>query len=461
MLQMKNKLLITTLLLSTISMAQQDATVLTVDGQSVSRGEFEAIYKKNNKDADVNKEALDEYMELFINYKLKVREAESLGMDTIKKFQTELAGYRTQLARPYLIDRELNESLLREAYERRKQEVRASHILIQIPGDQTAVDTTEAWKKVMQIRERVVSKGEDFAAVAKAESDDPSAKSNGGDLGYFTALQMVYPFENMAFGTATGEVSNPVRTRFGYHLLKVVDKRPAQGEIKAAHIMVRSVETDSEDRKADATKRINEVYALIQAGKDDFGDLALKFSEDPGSSANGGELPQFGTGKMVSEFEKAAFALKNDGDVSKPFRTEYGWHIVKRISYKPVAPFDEIKAELKTKIAKDTRADITKKSFINKLKKEYGYEAYVKNREKLVKKGFVTTDLFTKGASENDTVVRANANLGTVTLGGNGYDRSLNGVIKNGVLVNVRSRQYSDLAESVDDTVVVRQSMAE
>ena len=169
---------------SITALAQDDRVVLTVDGQDVTVSEFEAIYKKNNKDADVTKEALDEYMELFVNYKLKVREAESLGMDTIKKFQRELAGYRGQLARPYLIDRRLNETLLKEAYERRQNEVRASHILVSIGGEQLPSDTLVAWNRIQKLRERVTTGGEDFSGVAKSPggSDDPSAKNNAGDL---------------------------------------------------------------------------------------------------------------------------------------------------------------------------------------------------------------------------------------------------------------------------------------
>jgi peptidyl-prolyl cis-trans isomerase SurA len=216
-----------------------DPVLMTVDGQSVSKAEFEAIYKKNNKEVSVTREALDEYLELFINYKLKVREAEMLGMDTITKFRNELDGYRKQLARPYLIDRELNEALLREAYDRSQQEVRASHILITVAPDASPEDTLAAWRKITAMRERVM-KGEDFGALAKASSEDPSAAKNSGDLGWFSALQMVYPFENAAFNTPVGEVSTPVRTRFGYHILKVAGKRPARGQVKVAHVMLRS-----------------------------------------------------------------------------------------------------------------------------------------------------------------------------------------------------------------------------
>ncbi|HRN38472.1 MAG TPA: peptidylprolyl isomerase, partial [Flavobacteriales bacterium] len=180
-----------------------DPVLMTVDGQPVSRSEFEAIYKKNNKDAPVTKEALDEYLDLFINYKLKVRAAEAAGLDTAVKFKTELMGYRQQLARPYLIDRGLNDQLMQEAFARKGEEIRASHILVSLAPDASPEDTLAAWKRIMALRARVAA-GEDFAKVAQGPggSDDPSVKTNGGDLGYFSVLQMVYPFETAAYGTA-------------------------------------------------------------------------------------------------------------------------------------------------------------------------------------------------------------------------------------------------------------------
>ncbi|HRF82329.1 MAG TPA: peptidylprolyl isomerase, partial [Flavobacteriales bacterium] len=237
-----------------------DPVIMTVDGKPVSRSEFEAIYKKNNKEAPVTKEALDEYLDLFINYKLKVREAEALGMDTIGKFKSELDGYRKQLARPYLIDRELNDALMKEAYARMQEEVRAAHILVQVDAEASPEDTMIAWKRINALRDRVL-KGEDFASVAKGPggSDDPSAAKNGGDLGWFSALQMVYPFESAAYKTQVGEVSKPVRTRFGYHIIKVADRRTARGQVKVAHIMMRSTDQDAPEKQAATEERIREV----------------------------------------------------------------------------------------------------------------------------------------------------------------------------------------------------------
>ena len=435
-----------------------DPVLMTVDGQPVTRTEFEAIYKKNNKDAPVTKEALDEYMELFINYKLKVREAEKVGMDTIGKFRTELDGYRKQLARPYLIDRELNDALIQEAFDRSQQEVRASHILVTLAPEASPEDTMVAWKKIIALRDRVV-KGEDFAAVAKAPggSDDPSASKNGGDLGWFSALQMVYPFENAAYSTAVGEVSKPVRTRFGYHILKVVGKRPARGQVKVAHIMLRGTDDDAPEKQATAEQRIREIHKQIANGTLTFADAALKHSEDESSNTKGGELPQFGTGKMIDEFEDAAFALKNVGDVSEPIKSRYGWHIIKSLEIIPPATFDAAKSELKGKIARDSRAEITRKAFLDRLKKDYSFVMYPKNSKPLY--ALVDSTIFKKGASTTDTIVRSKFVEGPFMKGNVHYRRELAGAMSAGRFLAARSRPYEEMTQTMSDTVVVRNVM--
>ncbi len=435
--------------------AQADPVLMTVDGKPVTRGEFEAIYKKNNKDVQVTKEALDEYLELFINYKLKVREAEVQGMDTVTKFRTELDGYRKQLARPYLIDRELNDALMREAFDRMQEEVRASHILVQLPPDPTPEDTAAAWKKIMALRDRVM-KGEEFATVAKGPggSDDPSAAKNGGDLGWFSALQMVYPFETAAYNTKVGEVSQPVRTRFGYHIIKVENRRPARGQVKVAHIMLRSTDQDTPEHQQNAETKINEIHQRITKGELTFADAAMRFSEDESSNTKGGVLPMFGTGKMIDEFEDAAFALKANDEMSAPVKTRYGWHIIKRLERQDPPTFDAAKAELKTKIARDSRAEITRRAFLDKLKKEYGAKVEKKNLTAI--HPLVNANIFKKGETFNDTLIRRNMQEGVYSKDGVTYDRELVGMIKGGKLINVRSRQYEEHTQTVDDTIVVR-----
>ena len=432
-----------------------DPTLMTVDGKPVSRSEFEAIYKKNNKDAAVTKEALDEYLDLFINYKLKVRAAEELGMDTLSKFRTELEGYRKQLARPYLIDRNLNDELMKEAYDRSGTEIRASHILVQLPAEPTPADTLAAWKRILALRDRV-NAGEDFASVAmgKGGSDDPSAAKNGGDLGWFSALQMVYPFETMAYNTAPGQISKPVRTRFGYHIIKVVDKRPARGQVKVAHIMVRGTDQDSPEKQTAAQQKINEVAARLKSGEITFADAALKYSDDESTNAKGGELPMFGTGKMIDEFEDQAFALRNDGDMSSPFKTRYGWHIIKRLEYKAPPTFDEAKSDLKAKISRDSRAEITRKKFLTDLKASYKYKADDKAVKALLP--LLDTTIFRKGIAVSDTLLRKDVTEGVVLHDGMRYRREINGTMQAGKLVNIRNRKHDEIKQTPNDTVVVR-----
>lgn len=443
------------LTLGAYSQTATDPTLMTVDGQPVSRSEFESIYKKNNKDAPVTKEALDEYLDLFINYKLKVRAAEAAGLDTAAKFKTELEGYRKQLARPYLIDRGLNDQLMQEAFDRSQQEVRASHILVKVDENASPADTLAAWKRIQALRARVVG-GEDFTKVAESVggSDDPSVRTNGGDLGYFSVLQMVYPFENAAYNTPVGQVSQPVRTKFGYHILKVVDKRPAHGEITAAHITVRSVAEDGAEKQAEAEKKIQEAYTRIKDGELTFADAALKYSDDAATNTKGGELAPFSTGKMIPEFEAQAFSLKNDGDITPPFKTPYGWSIVKRISYKAPPTFEEAKGDLKNKIARDSRAEITRKKFLNDLRNEYHYKDYPKNITALTK--VLDSTVFKKGTMVMDTLLRKDVTEGTVMHGGSKYDRTINSVLRGGKAVNPRAQMKDAVEPLPTDTVVVR-----
>lgn len=359
------------------SLAQKDPVILTVDGNPVTKSEFLQIYLKNNPNPRYDKEALDEYMELFKKFKLKVLEAEKLEYDTLPKLVKELDGYRKQLALPYLVDSTKNNELVKQAYGRLQEEVHASHILIRVDENASPEDTLKAYNRIMEIRKRIVN-GEDFAHVARSKggSEDPSVRDNGGDLGYFSAFQMVYPFEEAAYSTKVGDVSMPVRTKFGYHILKVHDRRPSRGLISTSHIMIMTPKTANDQQKDNAEERIHEIYERLQKGEN-FEDLARKYSEDQTSKSKGGLLPEFGTGsrqRMVPEFEDAAFVLKNDGDYSQPFRTDYGWHIVKRNSLTPLESFDQLRSEIQQKVNRDERSLKTQASFIEKLKKQYKFK---------------------------------------------------------------------------------------
>lgn len=351
-------------------------TLLTVANEEVSVDDFLSIYNKNRQvGEELDPKTLDEYLDLFINFKLKVKEAEALGMDTVPSFVKELSGYRKQLANPYLVDNEAGEQLIREAYERSKVEVRASHILISVAADAAPADTLKAYNKIQKLRSELI-KGADFAATARIHSQDPSARENEGDLGFFSALYMVYPFENAAFKTPVGDVSEIIRTRFGYHILKVTDKRDSRGELKAAHIMVKFSKPAGQNTTEDIAvvqEKINEIYQMINSENADFAEMAKQYSDDKNNSAKGGELPWFGTNRMVASFEDAAFSLENKGDISAPIQTPYGWHIIKLIDKKGVGSFEDEKEELKKKVEKDSRAQVKRSSLVSKLKKEYGY----------------------------------------------------------------------------------------
>lgn len=354
-----------------------DPVIMTIDDKDITKSEFLQIYLKNNNDPKYDKASLDAYMELFKKFKLKVAEAEDLGYDTVPKLLKELNGYTKQLALPYLVDSTKIEELVKEAYYRTQNEVRASHILIRVTPSASPEDTLKAYKKIMSLRDRVV-KGEEFAKVASGPngSEDPSATSNAGDLGYFTAFQMVYPFEDKAYNTKVGEVSMPFRTRFGYHIIYVQDKRPARGSIETAHIFISARENEGGETIDAASKKAEEIYQLLEDGGN-FEELVKKYSDDPSSVNKDGKLPPFGTGtttRMLTAYEDAAFEIPNDGGYSKPVQTDYGFHIIKRIKRHAVPPFEDMQDNLESRVSKDERSKQTQASFVNKLKKEYGFK---------------------------------------------------------------------------------------
>lgn len=348
---------------------KNDPIVMSIGGTPVKLSEFEYVYKKNKDNP--SETPLDEYIELYTNFRLKVKEAEELGMDTTTKFLNEFNQYKNELTKPYLMDKEVDEQLLKEAYDRMQKDVRASHILIRTGENDLPEDTLKAYNKALKVRERILA-GEDFAKVAKEVSEDPSAAQNGGDLGYFSVLRMVYPFETAAYTTKTGEVSMPVRTRFGYHIIKATDSRKARGEIKVAHIMVRTKEEMKPEELQQAKAKVDEIYAQLKNGAD-FAELAGKHSDDKATARQGGELPWFGPGRMVPEFEEAAFSLANNGDISEPIKSDYGWHIIKKIDKKDIPSFEDAKNDLKAKIARDSRAQASKEAVLKRIMKEYNF----------------------------------------------------------------------------------------
>lgn len=406
---------------TTSSNTKPQATVLgTIGSDPILSDDFSYVYTKNNVNAEnaYAESSLKEYMNLYVNFRLKVKEAEALGLDTTAAFKSELDGYKKQLAAPYLTEKEVTQQLIREAYDRMKEEVRAFHILILVKPDADPKDTLVAYNKIKSIRDKAV-KGDNFEQLAKANSQDPSAATNSGDLGYFSALQMVYPFEDAAFKTPVGSISSIIRTRFGYHVLKVTGRRPSQGEVRTAHIMIRYTTGGSTEDSLAAYRKIEEISKKLSAGEP-WATLVKTFSEDVQSKAKNGELPWFSTGRMVASFEDAAFALKNPGDVSKPVLTPYGWHIIKLLERKGLAPFEELEPTLKQKVNRDSRSELNKKAFLDRIKKEDEFKEITANVNATM---LLADSSLTKGAWKYNSEEVKNKKTILFTIKGEPYSR--------------------------------------
>lgn len=371
-----NKLILgATLLINAIAFAQQTKkeVLFSIDDKPYYTDEFSRVYNKNiDLVKDESQKDLDKYLELFIGYKLKINKANKLGLQYNSKYISELNSYRTQLSKNYTSDTKVTKALIDEGYARLLKEVRASHILITVDENAAPADTLKAYNQAVDIRKKIIA-GENFETAAQKYSQDPSAKENKGDLGYFTAFRMVYPFESAAYKTKVGEVSMPVRTKFGYHLVKVKDIRDNKGEVTVAHIMILkpTVTADSPSEVDKPKKTIEEIYAKLKQGEN-FEALANQFSEDKNSAPRGGVLPRFAAGQLSSEeFENISFGLENVGDYSKPFESQFGWHIVKLIEKHPIKSQSEMERELDTKIRKDDRSRLITNSLTEKLRKKY------------------------------------------------------------------------------------------
>ncbi len=356
--------------------AQTD-TLITLGNDVISSDEFLAVYNKNkNVGREIDPKTPAEYLDLYINFKLKVKEAIDLGRDTMPGFQREFRGYRAQLAKPYLVDKKAEEMVLQEAYDRMNFEVKASHIMIDLPADALPADTLKVYNQLLKVRKEILD-GASFEDKAKEISTDTYSAVKGGDLGYFTVFNMVYPFETAAYNTKVGEISMPIRSPFGYHLIKVYNKRDSRGRLVVAHIFLTANQQTNEAKKAEAERKINEIYSQLTAGAE-FDLLAKQYSSDKNTSSKGGVLPQFGLNEMMYDFQEEAYALQNPGDYSKPFKTDIGWHIVKLVEKVPVGSYEDVESALKEKIKKDARSSMGANSLIVKLKKEYSFKEYPK-----------------------------------------------------------------------------------
>lgn len=327
--------------------------------------DFQYIYEKSSENPDYSEESLRSYLDLYINFKLKIVDAEAKKLDEKESFLKELNSYKEQLAKPYLIDQDKVDEMVQEAYERMQEEVNVSHILIEISEDAEPTDTLQAYEEILNIRDKVLQ-GESFENLAVRYSDDDATQKNGGNLNYFTALTMVYGFENYAYGTEIGDVSDPFRTQFGYHFLKVNDRRQNSGKIQTAHIMVSIPKNHTKEDSLKAQKKINEIYTLIEQGED-WDKLCRQYSDDAISRDEGGVLPEFGIGTVIPEYEKAAFGLEFIGDISEPIFTPFGWHIIKLIKQQNLESFEELEPLIRQKVMRDSRYKVTQDGFITKL----------------------------------------------------------------------------------------------
>ena len=373
---------------SLLGFAQEDKVLMTINGEPIMASEFLYIYEKNNQETSLEKKSMEEYLDLFINFKLKVTEAIAQGVDTTQEFKDELKGYRAQATPKYLQDNDAIDSLVLLSYNRMANIRKASHIAVQCPMDADSATLAAATAKINELRQRVtvglpkeVEKGrkkitvqevEDFAEVAMTYSDDPAAKQNKGELGWIQPFRYVYPLEDAVYNTPVGEITEVFRSPFGLHIAKVEGERAFE-EAHAAHIMKMTPSGDLQ-RLAAATFKMDSLYQLAIQDTVDFAALAQANSEDRGSAMRGGDLGWFGRGAMVQPFEDITFGLQ-EGEISKPFQTRFGIHISKLYGKRGIQPLDSMRSQLLRQVQRDQRMQIANESFIAKTRAEYNLPA--------------------------------------------------------------------------------------
>ena len=394
---MKKGLLSLALVLASVAVVQakgsKDPELMTINGKAVTLGEFEYLYHKNNSQ-QLAPQTIDEYLDMFVTYKQKVADAESEGIDNTEAFKNEFDGYRRELAEPYLRNKEMEDSIIRAVYSHMQEDVDVSHIMLASKGP--GIDA-EAQKHTLDSIRTAILNGADFAALARQYSIDRAARKNGGRMGFIPVGRLPYTFEDAAYNTKAGEISPVVETPFGFHIVKVNARRPARGQVLAQHIL-KLTQGLSEEDAAKKKAEIDSIGALLAAGAD-FEEIAKKESEDPGSQRNGGRLNWFGAGQMVPEFEEAAFSLQN-GEVSAPFKTSYGYHIVKRLDWKPVDSFETMEPMIKNVIQRDERGQMPRKRKIAEVRRKFKAGVNAANlalvKNEIVKNGGLDSALIEK-----------------------------------------------------------------
>lgn len=367
---MRNKLFLSALVAFSMNAnATEDPILMTVNGKDVKLSEFEYMYHKNNKQ-QIEKESLENYVDRFVVYKLKVAEAEATGLDTLSSFVKEFNGHKAELIKPYLNSEKYTEPFAKEAYERMKKNLYVSHIMMPpLPENESKMDS---------IRNCVLS-GEDFGELAKKYSSDHYSAEKGGDLGLMWVGKYPYEFEDASYRTSVGKVSDVVKTAFGYHLIKVTGENYITGKYRVAHIVKtykrKFNEIDSTNINA-VNSSVDSVYNLLKNGAD-FAEIAKEFSDDKRSGNNGGELGWFGAGQLVKAIEDKMI-ITPVGEISEPSKAEYGVHIVKVLEYKPLGDYEDVKDDILAIVNRDDRSDVIQNMKIEDLKKELGYNENLK-----------------------------------------------------------------------------------
>jgi peptidyl-prolyl cis-trans isomerase SurA len=350
--------------------------LMTIGNEEVFADEFLHILSKNRafqeKEAIMDQAIFKENFELFVNFKLKVKEAENRGLDQTEEFEREFSMFKEDLIRPFLIKNSLQEGELMKAYNRMQEIVKASHILLQFPANASREDTIAVFRMAQKLKTQS-EEGADFNELALEYSDDPSAQENKGSLGYFTALQMVHQFEDAAFGIEVGEISEPILTNYGYHIIKLEDRKPNPGEIRVSHILVRSQSGDpvAEER---ALRRVGDIYTELQKEESVWEEVCAQYSEDQGTKNSGGLLPFISIGSVIPDFEKVAFSLTEIGEISPPVKTPYGYHIIRLEDKKPLATFEEMEPMIKSKILRDSRSTLIQSQVTSIQKSRFNFE---------------------------------------------------------------------------------------
>ncbi|MCC1485038.1 peptidylprolyl isomerase [Winogradskyella immobilis] len=346
-----------------VSSQNDNETLLTIEGEAINVGEFLRLYNKNlDLVKDDSQKDINTYLELFINYRLKLKEAQRLGLDNDANYKKEFTSYRKQLVKNYISENKVTDQLVKEAYDRLQYDIKASHVLILKNPEQQ--DTLTAYNELLKHRDLLLKEG--FEATKNKIHNGSSVLVE--DLGYFSAFKMVYDFESVAYKTKPGTVSMPFKTDFGYHVVRVDEKRPSRGTATAAHIMI---SLNQKDSLVDPETRINAVYKKLQQGES-FEALAKQFSDDKSSSRNGGELRPFKSGQLSSiAFEDAVFGIKKPGDLIGPILTDYGWHIIKLIKIEPIPNYEEAKRNIQAQVKRDSRSKLINSAMVKELSQRY------------------------------------------------------------------------------------------